>query len=1115
MARLLLCFAAVLLIAPGAPAFNPPTDTAGPLTLLINGPEKITATETPAPLRVELRNATDGPLDGVVRLEVTDSWKVEPAAPTLFRIEKKGSAEFAFNVIAGKGSYSALYPIHAFAEFENGSEKHVAHAVLIVKTELADAPRPQATVPWQLIMAPANGVLSLLRSPVYRAVIQVFGESPQVMPTGWRGSEARTRAYVEPGANMPRPDARESLGIHPPWFQGLSGTCWVEYPVQLPETKPIVLRFANAIRDTVPPEPPSDGVTFRVRVASWEAPEGEAGEILYERHTDAKKWDDEEVDLSRYAGRAIRLQLESDPGPKKDTTCDASYWAAPQIVSGAPTSAPTLKAVSERPLGSVRNAGKTYDVRVRLGERGILDGEVVFSSEGKELSFHGFRARVSGEQIEESGGVTQFLAFTEEGDGASLKVRHRFRNWVGSFDLLGELSIENGQAFLARFWLENAPEPRPWQVVYIEDLSAGPWSATPHQVYAGVGNVIRDPEAFDLGFDGHQLSTSFVGFDFKDSLSLVQAVDVPPSRLEVNPGLRLSTLHAPLTQTLTFIPGPNVWESAKIYRALDTRKAAGGVEKLKGRFVFDLWGGKYRPSAEALERAFKYGLTHSVVVWHNWQRWGYDYRLPDIYPPNPDYGTLEEFQDLIKTCTEHGVLFAPHDNYIDLYPDAEGFTYRNVAFTRDEDPVLAWLNEGRGAQAYRWRTDAYRPSMERNVQLIKENLHPTAYFIDVWSSIGPYESWTCDGGFQDRVLTRNTWGETFAWIRDQLGDDAPQISESGHDQLIGYLDGSQANHLRVDANPPKEGWTVWRVKCADAERIPWFDMAYHDRFVAHGAGYSSRYQGGLDAPLHGIYSDDYITAEVMTGHPPMVEAPFDRNVVRKYWLLHELTNRLAGKLIDSVEFVGNDIHRQHIVYTPGRDEIWINRGTTDWEVSSGSVTEPWCVGHVLPPFGFMARVSSDGPAATLSAGIVRSKEGPIVEWSRIGEPSMNYYVNVRAGAERKPVSYFNGRIVTDGAFRLLTTRSQVQLGNESCAIITPLPNSQPFTIQFSKEAFQTAGLAAVTHVECADENGHVMQILPLKSAAGRQEAASGDDGAAFTVECTPGTFEYRLVAHGR
>jgi hypothetical protein len=73
-------------------------------------------------------------------------------------------------------------------------------------------------------------------------------------------------------------------------------------------------------------------------------------------------------------------------------------------------------------------------------------------------------------------------------------------------------------------------------------------------------------------------------------------------------------------------------------------------------------------------------------------------------------------------------------------------------------------------------------------------------------------------------------------------------------------------------------WAVWPLRCADAERIPWFDAAYHDRFVLHGAGYEARYLGGLDAKEHGIESDDYMTTEVLTGHPAMVPAAFGRGV---------------------------------------------------------------------------------------------------------------------------------------------------------------------------------------------------------------------------------------------
>ena len=114
--------------------------------------------------------------------------------------------------------------------------------------------------------------------------------------------------------------------MHPPWKPG-GGTILAEYLLQLPTVRPIQLAFANAIRDHTAAEPPSDGVTFRV----WAG-----NEKLFERHTDSKTWLDAEVDLSKFAGRQILLRLESHPGPKRDTTCDSSYWGEPMVVAGKP-----------------------------------------------------------------------------------------------------------------------------------------------------------------------------------------------------------------------------------------------------------------------------------------------------------------------------------------------------------------------------------------------------------------------------------------------------------------------------------------------------------------------------------------------------------------------------------------------------------------------------------------------------------------------------------------------------------------------------------------------------------------------------------------------------------
>jgi len=592
------------------------------------------------------------------------------------------------------------------------------------------------------------------------------------------------------------------------------------------------------------------------------------------------------------------------------------------------------------------------------GSRGILDAPIGLECENRRLYFRGFRVKATGDDLEQWSASTQLLETREEG-GEGYRVRHRFRNWAGTFDVMGELRVA-GEALRARFWLENAPTAKPWFQVTLEGVSFGAWSAPAKRVYAGPGNVIENPKAFRLGYDGHNLATSFVGFDFANGQAVVMNNDAIPDRLEVDPEAGIYSLVTPHAQTLELFPAENVFAAVKRIRAEDRRQASGGVAQLAGRFTFDLWSGRYGESARALERAAEYGLTDALVVWHQWQRWGYDYRVPDIYPPNPQWGTLEEFKALKEACRKNGTLFAPHDNYIDFYPDFEGFTYDSIAFRQNGTPYRAWFNYGREAQSYRARPDKLTPYVQRNVRLLKEGVAPTAYFIDVWSSAAPYDYWTKDGKFEERKTTQRVWGETFAWIRQELGG-APQLSEAGHDKLIGWLDGADTQQLRVDA--AGKGFT-WRIECGDSERIPWIDVAWHDKFILHGAGYEGRYQGGLDEKEHGAYSDDYLSTEVLSGRPAMVPAAFNRDVVRVHWLLNEAMRALVLDRIDAVEFVGDNIHRQHVRWEKG-GEVWVNRGAEAWTVA----------GHTLPQYGFYVR-AGDVEAA------VELKEGNRVEWSR-------------------------------------------------------------------------------------------------------------------------------------
>lgn len=930
-------------------AYDPPSDTAGPLTVRMQPPAigtygaggyaDLSRHGVPFTVPVHLQNASDRTIMGSLRLKVIDNWRVDPAEPVSFRLGPHGRARHEFTLGFGPRTWSAHYPIHAYASFEYEGKQMVAHPVMIVQTRIPDLARPKLPAEWKPVPVPRAGTLGLWRLPVRRESTSIVNVGSEAGQTGREIFDAGSVVLYGPfSGGGAREGIAVTLGKRPPSFRESVESAAVEYPVSLPQVTPLRLDLAVA-----------GSAAFEVTASAFEG--GERKRLL-ERSLQSDSWERVSVKLDEYAGRSIVLRFEAR-GPQGE-----ARWAEPTVIAGTPPEAPVFPPVSAN--SKLLGTADGCEVRLWPGSRGLLDAPVGFLCGERKLFMNGFRVRVTGDALEQWRASSELIGATEEPVQGRHRVRHRFRNWSGSFDVLAELWVER-DALRSRFWLENTPAPKPWFHVYLEAVSAGPWSSKADRVYGGPGNVIRKPLSFRLGFDGHNLATSFVGFDFENGQALVQNSDAIPANLEVDPEARIYTLVTPHSQTLAFFPAQNVFAAVKRVRAQDTRTPSKGVARLAGRFTFDLWSGRYAESARDLQRGAEYGIRDALVVWHRWQRWGYDYRLPDIFPPDPQFGGMEDFRTLIETCRRNGTLFAPHDNYIDFYPDSDGFTYSSIVFRQNGTPYKAWFNYGKEAQSYRARPDRLMPYVERNVTLLKDAFSPTAYFIDVWSSAAPYDYWTDDGKFIDRSVTQKVWGGVFAWIRDHLGDDAPQLSEAGHDKLIGWLDGADAQQLRVDPNGRS---FTWRIKAADSERIPWIDVAWHDKFILHGAGYEGRYQGGLDAKEHGAYSDDYISTEVLSGRPAMVPHAFNRNVVRKYWLLNEAMRALALDRIESVEFVGNDIHRQHVRWERGAD-VWVNRGETPWTIA----------GRTLPKYGFYLRAGEVEAAIELRAN-------QRIEWSR-------------------------------------------------------------------------------------------------------------------------------------
>ncbi|HIJ52374.1 MAG TPA: hypothetical protein HPP66_04380 [Planctomycetes bacterium] len=1052
----------IALTAGAALAFNGHIVTEGPLKLTIDSIEDVTEHNKPRDVKVTVKNNGDSPLQVRLRMvDLVDEWYAVGKTEKRLAVAPGSEAEAAFRIAAGKGAFSTLYPVHVYATFKHRGQTVTAHPVQIFKSNFSKAIRssPQANeMPVNIV--PANGALPLYQLRSHRVAWRFYDKPLVYMPVGWKGSSSESSASFS-NLSVSRGGTKQAIQMHPPW-RPEGGTIFAEYLLKLPDITPLKLTFANAIRDHTEAEPPSDGVTFRV----W------AGdEKLFERHTDSKIWVDGQADLSRFAGKKILLRLESHPGPKRDTTCDSSYWGEPMVVTGTPppqlsdTQREKLRSRARNIVKSQKTSGNPRDslrkneflfkleddyvAALVLGRNGLADSTIAFGDGAHCVVFDGLQVSVLWHKVGlgSSQLVVRQIDTKRDRLSGKLSIKHHLILADEEFDLTAEV-WKDKTALRIKL---KCPKR-------ITDIALGQADQKAPRVYYGHGYCIVDPKAFRADFGGHNLSTSHVGFDFEKGISLLTACDNPPDYLEVDPDQRTYALHTHLDATIVFVPSiKGAFDCARKYRPLFDKKPAAGLKRKAGRFVFDIWGGRYTELAETMKRMIAYGLTDSLLTVHVWQRWGYDYRLPDIYPPQPQLGTVEDMQQIAKVCAEHDIPWGLHDNYIDFYPDAADYSYDHICFTEQGEPIKAWINRGRDAQSYRWRPDRIMPFVKRNLKLINPNLKPTHYFIDVFTSLPCFDFYDRYGNFHSMLETRKCWGEAFAWIRSYLGGNAPTTSEAGHDQLIGYLDGSDCQHMTLS---PEKGWPHIRISCRDWERVPWFDAVLHDKFSLHGVGYPSRYklkQAQSDRRI--LESDDYISAEILEGHALMIDrGGFGRGAVRKYWLAQDFIRSIALDQIEDVQFVGGDIQRQLIRWKSGA-KVYVNRGRKDWQVA----------GKNLPQYGYFAKNG-------LLESSIEKIQGIIVEQSRA--PALSYFnargfnlvkprlkpePSPRRNVKRMQIDF--GPVVTEGAFRCEVRKNMI--------VIAPLPDIDPFTVTLRIDILTgTKGtqVVSITAIDADDKN---------------------------------------------
>ncbi|MBN1771068.1 MAG: hypothetical protein JXB32_07405 [Deltaproteobacteria bacterium] len=340
------------------------------------------------------------------------------------------------------------------------------------------------------------------------------------------------------------------------------------------------------------------------------------------------------------------------------------------------------------------------------------------------------------------------------------------------------------------------------------------------------------------------------------------------------------------------------------WNAAESRWEGGGAYSILGPG----WGhpgqgaSAYRDGAAMVRRMVEYGLRELAIIFHVWQRWGYDEGLPDHHPANPAWGTGAELAAFAAAARDAGMLLALHENYTDLYPDdppdhpSPLFDATAIALDSSGARRLGWYQEATGQQAFRIAAGRMLGFAQAESAAIAADYGPTAAYLDVNTGWMPGIAIDFNAASPDPP----TFGASFDahvalydWIRDNYG--GPLLGEGGEgverfdSYYAGAVDGVERQIEGRHAAPVAPEYELRVVK---------------PRMMNHGLGYYSRYftdQGQENVDYDEAALDQYRASEIAFGHAGFLgdglggaaPATLIRHFAREYRLLQALQTRYA------------------------------------------------------------------------------------------------------------------------------------------------------------------------------------------------------------------------------
>jgi hypothetical protein len=199
------------------------------------------------------------------------------------------------------------------------------------------------------------------------------------------------------------------------------------------------------------------------------------------------------------------------------------------------------------------------------------------------------------------------------------------------------------------------------------------------------------------------------------------------------------------------------------------------------------------------------GIDTALLILRGWMNGGYDYPHPDVWPPEPELGSLDEFRLICASSPEFPV--ALHDNYQDIYRHSKSWPH-GVIHGRNGKPMAGGFWEP--GQAYILNARSGLGYAKRNWSYLGR-LRLRALFLDTTTAVQMYQSREA-GNRLTRAEDLEAKRSLFRFFHSQglvLG------SEEGADWGVPFL-----------------GWNENRHAYQAGQSVPLWPLVFHDAVVS-------------------------------------------------------------------------------------------------------------------------------------------------------------------------------------------------------------------------------------------------------------------------------------------